>query len=263
MSMYETIAYDSENDDDLCYYSGALVLGGDSDKDFTKSHWMIDGGCTDHLTPFKDDFVHLGTAVHSASVANGQTVPMYGPGKIILQGFKGSEPIILDEVWYAPHAAHRLLSVNTLTGQGYTSRCVINDQESRIWNTSGTLVIWAAASSPRNNLHWFQSQSITPKKVVTIGLCDHRSINSLVKEDSYELWHQHFGHLSRSALRQAPSRVTGLPSIILPDSIPPCKGCALGKMHNRSYPPSGKQASHPLALVHTDLVRPMPVGPHL
>ena len=210
---------------------------------------MIDSGCTNHLSLFKDDFAHLGTTVRSTSITNGQTVPMYGPGKIILQqSFKGSEPIVLDEVWYAPHAAHRLLSVNTLTGQGY--RCVINDQESRIWNARGTLVIWAVASSPRNNLHWFQSRSITPEKVAaTIGFFIHGSANvglydhvlySLVKEDSYELWHQHFGHLSRNALCQASSRVTGLPFIILPDSIPLYKGCALGKMHDHSYPPSGK-----------------------
>ena len=85
MSMFETITYDSENDDDyLCHYSGAYALGGDTEEDFAKNHCMIDSGCTDHLTPFKDDFAHLGTTVRSASVANGQTVPMYGPGKIIL-----------------------------------------------------------------------------------------------------------------------------------------------------------------------------------
>ena len=121
-------------------------------------------------------------------------------------------------------------------------------------------MIQAAASSPRNNLHWFQARSITPKRVTTVGLYDHVS-NLLVKEDSYKLWHQHFGHLSRNALCQAPSRVTGLPSIILPDSIPPCKGCALGKMYDRSYPPSGKRASRPLTLVHTNLVGPMPIEP--
>ena len=71
MLMYETIPYDSENDEDLCYYSGTFVLGGDLDKSFTKDHWMIDSGCTDHLTPFKDDFAHLGTTVRSATVANG------------------------------------------------------------------------------------------------------------------------------------------------------------------------------------------------
>ena len=209
---------------------------------------MINSGCTDHLMPFKDDFAHLGTAVRTATIANRQTVSIYGPGKIILESLMKKEPLVLEEVWYAPHAAHRLLSVNTLTGQGY--RCVINDQESRIWNASGTLVIQAAASSPRNNLHWFMSQSITPEKVAaTVGFFNHGSANvglydhvsySLVKEDSYELWHQRFGHLSRNALCQAPSRVTGLPTIILPDFIPPCKGCALGKMHDRSYPPTGK-----------------------
>ena len=36
MSMYETITYNSENDDDLCYYSGAFVLGGDLDKSSPK-----------------------------------------------------------------------------------------------------------------------------------------------------------------------------------------------------------------------------------
>ena len=73
MSMYETIPYDSENDEDLCYYASTLALGGDLDKSFTKSHWMIDSGCTDHLTPFKDDFAHLGTTVRSATVVEQQT----------------------------------------------------------------------------------------------------------------------------------------------------------------------------------------------
>jgi hypothetical protein len=110
-------------------------------------------------------------------------------------------------------------------------------------------VIRAIASSPSNNLHWFQSQSITPRD----GL-----VKSLVKENSYELWHQHFGHPSKNAFRQASSHVTGLPTIILSDTSTSCKGCALGKMHDCSYPPSGKRATCPLSLIHTDLVGPMP-----
>ena len=163
--MYEAEVHDSENDDDyLCYYSGAFVLGGDTKKEFAKHHWMIDSGCTDHLTPFKDNFAHLETSVQSASIADGSRVPMYGPGKVILQqSFKGSEPVVLEEVWYAPYAVLRLLSVNTLTSQGY--KCVIKDQESRIWNANGALVIRAIASSPKNNLHWFQSRLITPEVV--------------------------------------------------------------------------------------------------
>ena len=83
-------------------------------------------------------------------------------------------------------------------------------------------------------------------------------VNSLVKEDSYELWHQRFRHIAKNALRQAPFHVTGLPTVLTPVDSSPCKGCALGKMHDRSYPASGKRATRPLGLVHTDLIGPMP-----
>ena len=99
--------YDSENDDDYYLYHSAFALGGDTEEDFARHHWMIDSGCTDHLSPFLDDFAHLGNMVRHTVVANGQKVPMYGPGKIILnQRIKGSEPLVLKEVWYAPHAGH-------------------------------------------------------------------------------------------------------------------------------------------------------------
>ena len=84
----------------------------------------------------------------------------------------------------------------------------------------------------------------------------------LVKEDSYELWHQHFGHIAKNALRQAPFHVTGLPTVVAPIDTSSCKGCALGKMHDHSYPTSGKQATRPLGLVHTDLIGPMPMESH-
>ena len=84
-------------------------------------------------------------------------------------------------------------------------------------------------------------------------------VNSLVKEDSYELWHQHFEHISKNVLCQAPFKVTGLPIVIAPMDTSPCKGCALGKMHDRSYPASRKQATCPLGLVHTDLIGHMPM----
>jgi len=209
---------------------------------------MIDSGCTDHLSPFKDDFAHLGNQVCHAVVANGQKVPMYDPGKIIIQPKnKRAEPLVFSEVWYAPHVAHRLMSVPTLTSQGY--KCTINAREFNIWDANECLVIQAKALSPDNNLHWFQSKRITPMD---------GSINSLAKEDSYNLWHHRLGHPFKNALCAAPFHVTGMPSVASPDTDTPCKGCALGKMHDRPYPPSGKRATCPLGLVHSDLVGLMP-----
>ena len=108
----------------------------------------------------------------------------------------------------------------------------------------------ACASSPKNNLHWFPSEQMTPIQ----GL-----VNLLVKEGSYELWHQCFGHIFKNALHQAASKATSLPTVVAPIDTSLCKGCTLGKMHDYSYPASGKQATCPLELVHTDLIGPMPI----
>ena len=67
------------------WYYSAFALGGDFEPTFTKNHWMIDSGCTDHLTPFLDDFAHLSKEVCYTSVANRERVHMYGPGKVIVQ----------------------------------------------------------------------------------------------------------------------------------------------------------------------------------
>ena len=88
-------------------------------------------------------------------------------------------------------------------------------------------------------------------------------ISSLGQDDSYHLWYHHFGHLSRNVLHQAMSRVSSMPTIIVPPSLAPYKGCALGKMHDRPYAPSDKQATRLLVLVNTDVVEPVPVKPHL
>jgi len=143
--------YDNEYNGLDCYHS-AFALRGDSDKLFGWHHWMIDSGCTDYLSPFKDDFAHLGNQVHHVIVANGQKVPMYGPGKIIIQSKdQQAEPLVLLEVLYAPHVGHRLLSVPMLTSQGY--KCMINDRKSNVWDANECLVIQAKALSPNNNLH--------------------------------------------------------------------------------------------------------------
>jgi hypothetical protein len=170
------------------FYSGAFALGEISADDFARLHRMIDSGCTDHLSPYLDDFTHLNDTVQYAVVANGQKVLLYGPGKIIVR--QESLPlIVLEGVWYAPKVTHCLLSVPTLTAQGY--KCQIKGISTSIWNAKGKLVIQVSALSLRNNLHWFQSSTITPVMCI---------LSSLTSEDNFSLWHQRFGHLLKNAL---------------------------------------------------------------
>ena len=88
---------------------------------------------------------------------------MYGPGTILLTQVDDVLPSIhikLEDVWYAPQASNRLLSVTSLTKHGY--HCEITSKGSSIWDKRGREVIQATVSSSSNNLHWFQSTLITP-----------------------------------------------------------------------------------------------------
>ena len=118
--------YDEESNMHFCYYLGGDPPESDEQTNFAKTHWMIDSGCTNHLSPFLDDFVHLGTVKRSATVANGGKVNMYGPGTVLLKQVDDALPSIhikLEDVWYAPQASNHLLSVTSLTNHGY--RCEI------------------------------------------------------------------------------------------------------------------------------------------
>ena len=90
----------------FCYYLGGNPPESDKQsQNFAKTHWMTDSGCTDHLSLFLDDFVHLGNVKCSATIANGGKVSMYGPGTVLLQKIDGTLPSIhikLEDVWYTP-----------------------------------------------------------------------------------------------------------------------------------------------------------------
>ena len=128
----------------------------------------------------------------------------------------------------------------------------ITDSGSWIWDKRGYMVIQAIALSPTNNLYWFQLEMITPMTGI---------VASLVDDHSYHIWHQCFSHTFQNALCHASTHLSDVPLLTLPANLAPCKDCQIGKMPDHAFPASGKQASRPLALVHTDLIGPMPIEP--
>ena len=176
-----------------------------------------------------------------ASTANGFIIQMHGPGTIVLKQDTPKAPIVcLTGVWYAPEAAHRLLSVTVLTSQGFS--CKITDK-TKIWDKQGKLVIQASALLSSTLLHWFRSKLIIPEGAVY----------SLQESNSYHLWHLRLGHTSKNALCHAHKHLKGIPTLQEPASDGPCKGCQLGKAHERAFPASLKHSDRVLGLIHIDL----------
>jgi transposase InsO family protein len=243
--MFPSNVYDDEYDfDDYCYSCVCMAdHRSPQDLPFYKDHWLIDSGASDHITPYLGDFSSILQGERLASTANGSIIQMHGPGTVILKQDRPKvPPVLLTGVWYAPEAAHRLLSVTALTSHGFT--CKITNV-TKIWDRQGKLVVQASVLLPTTPLHWFRSTLITPGG----------SVYSLQAGDSTHLWHLRLGHPSRNALHHAHKHLKGIP--ILQDHASaeagPCKGCQLGKAHQRAFPPSSKRSDRVLGLIHTDL----------
>ena len=238
--------YSNVRDDEFYYgsdYSRVCTVDNKSTRvsSFYQSHWLIDSGASDHITPYLEDFSNILSGERLASTANGSIIQMHGPGTIVLKQDTPKAPIVrLIGVWYAPEAAHRLLSVTALTSQGFS--CKITDK-TKIWDKQGKLVIQASALLPSTPLHWFRSKLIIPEGAVY----------SLQESNSYHLWHLRLGHTSKNALCHAHKHLKGIPILQEPASDGPCKGCQLGKAHERVFPASIKRSDRVLGLIHTDL----------
>ena len=138
---------------------------------FYKDHWLIDSGALDHIMPHLEDFSNLAQEEHLLLLL----IKMHGPGIIVLnQDHRSAPPVTLTGVWYAPEAAHHLLSVTALTNQGF--QCEITDR-TKIWDNQECLIIQSSALLSSTSPHWFQSFLITPES----------KVHSLQDNKSYDL----------------------------------------------------------------------------
>jgi hypothetical protein len=161
--LFPSNVYDNEYDVDYCCYSPVCMADHRSPQElpFYKDHWLIDSGASDHITPYLGDFSSILEGECLASTTNSFIIQMHGSGTVVLkQDRPDAPPVLLTGVWYAPEAAHRLLSVTALTTHGFTCRITT---VTKIWYRQGKLVIQASALLPTTPLHRFWSTLITPK----------------------------------------------------------------------------------------------------
>jgi hypothetical protein len=149
--------------------------------DFTtkkpSNEWLIDSGCTKHMTYDRDLFIELNkTSISTARVANGEQTAVEGIGTISIKTDACIKQI--SNVLYVPGINQSILSVAQLLEKGYKvifqyKSCVIKDQ---------------------NN-----------KKVFTSEMKDNKFILDLMKNDDIED-HEDSGALKEFRLRRSVER---------------------------------------------------------
>lgn len=203
--------------------------------------WLLDSGCSNHMTGVKDIFKCIDDSTKiQVQLGDGKRVQAEGKGVITVKLKSGDERQIHD-VLYIPGLAHNLLSIGQLVQKGYSITFLNNFCEVRDLDCGLVMKVEMTA----NNMFPFTFSSV--------DCALHVSTNS----DSW-LWHMRYGHLHFSGLKllNQKNMVIGLPCVKSVDDV--CEGCIYGKQHRTSFPvKSTWRAREPLQLVHADICGPM------
>lgn len=172
-----------------------------------ESKWIIDSGCSHHMTSDKNKFVEL--AMFDGGVVRfGDNTPksIIGIGSITLDG-----KINTDDVFLVEGLKHNLLSVSQLVGKGYILE--FKDGKCFIRNQMGRLI--ASRNLSRGNVYELNT---------TIGKC------LVARIDDSWLWHKRFCYINFDNMVKISriNAVSDLPRIDKPSNIM-CRECVMGK----------------------------------
>ncbi|KAL4362450.1 hypothetical protein GQ457_04G012430 [Hibiscus cannabinus] len=204
-----------------------------------KDKWLIDSGCTSHMTNDSSIFNKLDSSIKVlVRMGNGAMVKSTGKGTIVVQTKKGTKYI--NDVLLVPDLNESLLSVAQMVRNGYSlvfenNHCTIMDPEKK-----------EIANVPMENKSFALKWDSTAE-----------GAHAIHSNDTW-LWHRRYGHFNMRALCELHKKnmVRDFPSISLSNDL--CEPCKLGKQHRLPFPKEEVwRASEKLQLVHTDIC-----GPH-
>src|SRR6266545_2184574 len=141
---------------------------------------------------------------------------------------------------FVPQLTQRILSLGQFLKEGM--RIYGNDAMMTLLIPGKNIpVMQCVPRTHQGTIYWLMAESVS-----------HGTIHSIFKED-YDLMHRRFGHPSKEVLCRAQDKTKGFPSIKYPWDTPICPSCAMGKMPQKSFPPSTSRAKSPFAKIHLDL----------
>jgi hypothetical protein len=229
----------SEDKDDM------LFLTCHAAHESPKGLWLLDSGCSNHMTGDRGLIEDLDESVRTeVKVGTDEVVPVLGKGVVNILTKQGQQKTISD-VYYAPGLKHNLLSIGQLTEKKY--KLVFDGSDCEIYDPNRHLII---------------KIQVTRNRMYPLVMNCSSKVTSFAQKatcmDDYWLWHFRYGHLHFGGLKflQQKEMVKGLPPMKEPESS--CECCIIAKQHRDSFPKGMSRRAHaPLELIHTDLVGPM------
>jgi hypothetical protein len=200
--------------------------------------WLIDSGCTNHMTNDVNLFKHLDkSSVSKVRIGNGEYIPVKGKGTVAIEGNSGIK--LISDVLFVPEIDQNLLSVGQLLEKGYS--VVFKNKHCLISDPTGLEIFTIKMQGKSFSLDWMEEETA--------------AVSNTTNEA--DLWHKRMGHFNQAALvhMQRRKMVRGVPS--LEEKITVCVSCQYGKQHRLGFPQNKAwRASEKLQLIHTDVAGP-------
>lgn len=221
----QVIEYTSNEQDDLySFHSGNSLLD--------KSSWVVDSGCTRHMTHNKrllKNIRHETNQIFTA-LTEKQSTNMVGDVLLPIKDTLGTVHFLtLKNVVYVPNLNSNLLSVCQLLEEGHKI-----DFEAKVIHFG----------------KWKVNFSINKRLPIMVTLATYHSGNN------FELWHRRLGHPNDQTVKIIPKLVNGIFYKDGPNELS-CEVCRTTKSKRLPFTPSSSRVEKPLDLIHSDLYGPI------
>ncbi|KAL1564721.1 Integrase catalytic domain-containing protein [Salvia divinorum] len=199
-----------------------------------KDSWIMDSGCSFHMSAHREWFQNLEAAQGCVLLGNDQTCQIMGIGNIKMQLDDGSS-MILTEVRYIPDIKRNLISLGVLELKG----CQFMSQKGIMTVLKNSQLVMKAVR--KNSLYYLLGKAV-------VG-----AINVAVN-DQFNTWHRRLGHVGMRAMKGLTSR--GVISISEWNGEHQCEDCILGKSKKLPFKKGKHTSKAALAYAHSDLWGP-------
>lgn len=226
---------------------GAICLFGKhvSNTESKYSDWLIDSGCSNHMTYDKSLFSKLSKPPTShVKLGNGYKAEITGCGTITMKLHVSGKitPVLFENVFLVPELGYQLLSVSTFSKRGFSTlfendRCFVKRGNTTVVSGTlhGTLYKLDTPSAYQTTPHAFTASTL-------------------------EVWHKRLAHVDPVTIVNMVDNniVTGIDLKKQKSNNIECDGCTLGKGHRSPIPKKSKsRSSNILELVHSDVNGPL------
>ena len=207
-------------------------------EDIQKGKWILDSGCTFHMSPYKSYFSDYQDLDGGRVMMGNNTVcKVIGIGKIHLKLHDGSIKEIR-QVRHIPELKRNLISLGMMDQMGCSIK--LESRVLKILNKS-TLVM---KGTRKNGVYVSDGESVT-------GVSNAIESTAI---DKTTLWHLRLGHMSIKGLKKLKKQgVLGSDKI---EELVFCEECILGKSTRNNFKKSIHKTTKILQYIHSDLWGP-------